>query len=389
MTTPTAGRRHELDALRGLAAASILAYHAFAMVAPSREALWLLFCSPAFPIVNGRPAVILFFVLSGFVLHGALSAEQERRGRVDYRGFILKRVCRIYLPFAAAAFLALVMATLAVRFGTLATEAVPKPMAGWPAAASFEPSVFAGLLTLSGVETDMALNSVAWSLVHELRISLVLPALFLLVRSRGAATLLVATAPAWIACQALESPVFASIPPTMAEATFQSFSSVAASLTATIYYLPMFLMGALAAERAPRLWALLDRLGPAKTAACFLAGYVLLWWPNDIAAAVGAALLVVLVARSGTCRRLAGLRAPAFLGRVSYSLYLIHLPLLQAVVLVFGGVLGAPLSLLLGVVLAIPAAALFARTVEAPSQRLGRRLAERPAPLAAALAPAE
>lgn len=389
MTTPAAGRRHELDTLRGLAAASIVAYHAFAMVAPSREALWILFCSPAFPLVNGRPAVILFFVLSGFVLHGALSAEQERRGRVDYRGFALKRLCRIYLPFAAAAFFALAAAMVAVHFGTLAADAVPKPMAGWPAAASFEPSVFAGLLALSGVETDMALNSVAWSLVHELRISLVLPLLFLLVRRQGAAALGGATALAWVACQALESPVFTSAPLTMAEATFQSFPSVAASLTATIYYLPMFLIGALAAEVAPRLSALLDRFGAARMAACFVAGYLLLWWPNDAVAAIGAAVLVVLVARSAIFRRLAGLRVPAFLGRVSYSLYLTHLPLLQAVVLIFGGVIGVPFAVLLGVVLAIPAAALFARWIEAPSQRLGRRLAERPAPVAPSLAPAE
>ncbi len=389
MTTPTAGRRHELDALRGLAAASIVAYHAFSMVAPSREALWVLFCSPAFPIVNGRPAVILFFVLSGFVLHGAMSAERERRGRIDCRGFALKRVCRIYLPFAAAAVFALAMATLAVRFGTLAAEAVPKPMAGWPNPASFEPPAFAGLLALSGVETDMALNSVAWSLVHELRISLLLPLLFLLVRRQGAATLGIATALAWVAWQALESPVFASTPPTMAEATFQSFSSVAASLTATLYYLPMFLLGALVAELAPRLSPLLDRFGPAKTAAGFVVGYTLLWWPNDAVTAAGAALLVILVARSEACRRFAGWRLPAFLGRVSYSLYLTHLPLLQAVVLVFGGLIGAPLAVLLGVILAAPVAALFARWVEAPSQRLGRRLAERTAPVVPALAPAE
>ena len=94
MSAPTPQRPDrlgELDALRGIAAVGVVAYHAVALHPPSREIMWGLFCSPLFPLVTGRPFVLLFFVLSGFVLHAALVAEREARGSVNVAAFLAKR----------------------------------------------------------------------------------------------------------------------------------------------------------------------------------------------------------------------------------------------------------------------------------------------------------
>jgi peptidoglycan/LPS O-acetylase OafA/YrhL len=50
------------------------------------------------PFVSGREAVILFFVLSGFVL----SLGSPVRSPAQYVEFALRRIGRIYLPFVAA-----------------------------------------------------------------------------------------------------------------------------------------------------------------------------------------------------------------------------------------------------------------------------------------------
>jgi len=68
---------------------------------------------------------------------------------------------------------------------------------------------------------------------------------------------------------------------------------------------------------------------------------------------------------------------PAWLGRVSYSLYLIHLPILTAAIHGLGPVLPLWAIMAIAVPTALIAAELFYRAVEAPSMRLGKRLTRR------------
>ena len=66
-------------------------------------------------VKSGDAAVILFFILSGFVL--ALPFLGARAP--SYPGFLAKRVCRIYLPYLAAVALAIACAAI------LGDEALP------------------------------------------------------------------------------------------------------------------------------------------------------------------------------------------------------------------------------------------------------------------------
>ena len=85
------GRHYpQLDALRGIAALMVVINH-FVLVGP----LWWVTKSPLRVLALGHEAVILFFVISGFVLTLQLTSDR----RVTYRDYVVKRICRIYLPY--------------------------------------------------------------------------------------------------------------------------------------------------------------------------------------------------------------------------------------------------------------------------------------------------
>lgn len=87
------GRLSKLDSLRGLAAVYVFLYH-FRLLDDTR--LWVV-------LNHGPEAVMLFFILSGFVIYYATHREQERRGsRLTFRHYFNRRVRRIYPIFLLA-----------------------------------------------------------------------------------------------------------------------------------------------------------------------------------------------------------------------------------------------------------------------------------------------
>ena len=85
---PTEGRLTSLDALRGIAAFLLLTVHGWKPGLRPKLTGWqwqLLNDTPLNLFISGRPWVMLFFVLSGFVL--ALSLE--RASRIDCGGFVV------------------------------------------------------------------------------------------------------------------------------------------------------------------------------------------------------------------------------------------------------------------------------------------------------------
>src|SRR5438105_12280270 len=88
-------RFRELDSLRGLAALIVVFHHFFWMwfyhQTERTDPAFLLF----YPLIAGHESVILFFLLSGFVL----SVPYLRGRSQPYGTFLLRRVLRIYCPY--------------------------------------------------------------------------------------------------------------------------------------------------------------------------------------------------------------------------------------------------------------------------------------------------
>ncbi len=142
------GRFASLDALRGVAALGVVATHVLQLGFPELTLNHSVFRM----LVNGRCFVIFFFLLSGFVLSINLLRGDPLR---FYGNFWVRRVVRIYLPYCAAGLIAVAVA--------------------WYTREPVEFRAVVDHLALAGTSVGIGLNNPSWSLVYELRISVILP----------------------------------------------------------------------------------------------------------------------------------------------------------------------------------------------------------------------
>lgn len=360
-----------LDGLRGVAALVVLLHHvAFAVpwfaptyfsqdLAPEGSVIWWLAYTPLKILTAGPEAVIVFFLLSGFVL----SLEPFRKPTFDWLGYYPRRIVRLYVPIIASVLLAVLLILVIPRSVGAVTGTWLEILA--------DPRISLGTVTREATvlfETDFRINPPLWSLVWEVWFSLLLPlfvALVLLLRRAW-----------WVA-------VIVGFAASVAGMHFAQ---------PALIYLPMFLIGVGLARGVEDLRSLANRIQSWR-----LGGLV--WWLLTILAVLllvltwlirgfgsidtlaaatispttllGATLLLFCCAFwPGAVRALT--TAPvAWLGRVSYSLYLVHVPVLLAIAFAVGD--GQWWWI---VVLAIPASLLvawgFARVVEVPAHRLSR-----------------
>jgi peptidoglycan/LPS O-acetylase OafA/YrhL len=353
-TAPAEPRIHALDGLRGAAAVAVVAFHVFLLVDLSELASAGILVTPLGLLVNGPGAVHVFFVLSGYVLAIALSRD-EAPGRLAR--FYVRRVFRIHPAYMVA-----------VLFAWVAS-------AGYPlASSSCDFHVPGALLPRALVFPSMAFGMlpVGWSLYVELAMSLVFPLLFLLARRLHPAA-------------------------SLAVAALLLFDF--GPLTAFLRFALDFALGAslyLERERVARGMA---RLPAAGKGAVLAAAALLLEAPYALAAlggghaglerghspqavvlmATGSVLLVVASLHIGPLTRCFEAPLAGFFGRISYSLYLVHLTVLL-VLRCRGGIAErqSPLQgvLLFAATLAVSTAlaVLGQRFVEEPAVRAGRAL---------------
>ena len=362
-SVPSPDRLDYLDSLRGVAAMLVVLHHSY-QTAP----FWpsVVRFSPARILLNGRSSVIFFFVLSGFVLaYGLWRGDQPTRFGV----FVTRRLARIYLPYAAAAFVA-VAAILALRPAALPDAAITfnemwsAPLT-WPTALAH--------LSLLGTSEAKAINTPSWSLVYELRISLAMPLLCFCAmtsaRWLAAATFATYVAGTWV----MNSMMGLGLVPYAA-------SGVLPNAVLTLHFAADFVIGVLLAKATlSRATWLFEMSSHRKVALGFAAaGFLLVF--HDVTASVGSALLMILALNSPAFQR--ALRRPVllWLGRVSFSLYLTHMIVLQLVVRALHGSVPLRVSIVLALLAMLPATILFYRYVEAPAARLSKRIGRRQHP---------
>lgn len=84
-------RIHRLDSLRGVSILMVMASHAFG------DNLAVQFPSIT-PLISGSFGVVIFFVLSGFIITSLLQNEYALTGRIDAKKFWLKRISKLAAP---------------------------------------------------------------------------------------------------------------------------------------------------------------------------------------------------------------------------------------------------------------------------------------------------
>jgi peptidoglycan/LPS O-acetylase OafA/YrhL len=347
----------QLDGLRGLAALVVVACHVVStlpgigsVVNGDRTAglttaeAWAVF-SPLHVLWNGTPAVHVFFVLSGFVLLLPFTRAAAVRSWAQYYA---KRFFRLYLP---------AWASLAVAVGLMTViPRSPSPLqSAWADMYVIDPTVGQVLKDALLLLNASTINTPLWSLKWEVAFSLLLP-LYVLVALRwrrfwhvkiGVALLLA------LAGALLD----------------QDWLS----------YLPIFAIGAILSAECERIRELTESWPRSvwflvAAAGVFLANAEWISPEQPIpgveaVVTAGATLIVLLFVSCRRAKRLGDTAAAQWLGRVSFSLYLVHLPIILAGVTLLRSV-SLPLALAVSVAATFVAAELFYRYVEQPSHRL-------------------
>lgn len=362
-------RFEQLDSLRGLAALTVIFGHLTNIFrvdhgpyAPIGAWLDRLDFTPLYLLFSAHEAVVLFFVLSGFVLY--LPFRQGRA--LPYNVYVIRRVCRIYLPFIAAVLVALIVHAMTYQ-GTL-------PAFGrWlnDPGQHISAVTVAGHVGMIGVYDTTAIIPVIWSLVHEMRVSLYYPALAGFVAKRTTWLLIGAA----LACFALGLALHAAVYMTTRHAV---------DVTDTVKYTGCFIIGALLAKQQTRVVSWLQRVGRFGRAFVILAAVMTYGGAHllpgkvkliagDVVVTVGAALLVALSLASPSWQRVLTRPVALWLGRVSYSTYLLHAIVILGVFHAGHARLPAWALVVASVMLTLAVSEIFHRWVEVPSMALGRR----------------
>ncbi|NHO32167.1 acyltransferase family protein [Acetobacter fallax] len=357
---------YTLDSLRGIAALTVVANHMLIMSDQGNRIWWhgaqptgiagvLLFRTPLAVLFQGVNAVYLFFVLSGFVL----SLPWVRGRSQTYATFVIRRFFRIYPPYIAA---------IILSFGLLALAGHPPvgETSYWYSQIWSGPFDGRCLLAIGMMDTRNAfMDFPVWTVSWELGIGLVFPLLMMPVARYGARGLAVSAALAILIGFVLRvtGPVAAEV-----------------GRSACAYIL-LFLMGAglaIIADRAQGFFALHRSFG----SALGIIGVLLLartWSDRPLIAflplGLGSMFLICAAISEGPLNRFLMLPVARWAGKISFSLYLIHVPIITAFV-AFGRL---PLfaSIFLGAVVSFAVAPQFHRLIERPGQQAGRFLTTR------------
>ncbi len=298
-----------LDTIRGLAALSVVTAH-YMMAYGLPRVFWRVNNTPLHIWYDGNAAVSLFFVLSGLVLslrHFRTTKEPDLR-QFSLAGYVAARIGRIWIPYAAVV---LVSAAL-VRWVGLTADANPRPSAWlvdlWASRVTLR-DVFRELRF--GHHMDLEMVPQAWTLYIELILSLLVPvAVYIAGRSvwwlLGTVVVLHWVLNVWpytlhFALGVVIAKYYVEMGAWLAPRRFLRLGLLCVAI---LLYTVRFTVG-------PRLHWDLNR--------------DLIWYIT----AVGSAMILV-VASSGTLKKILSWAALRYVGKTSYSIYLIHLAILIA-----------------------------------------------------------
>lgn len=329
MADASTSRLPFLDGLRGVAALVVVISHLTIAFRPQAffgkeqelSYSWLsrFAISPLFVFVNGSFAVFIFFVLSGFVI--SASADRNRGSII---GACVARIVRLSLPAGAS----ILFAAAILNLGLLSVSPVAEIVGHWwvkrlPAYLGTSvpwTTVLKDMLGQYYLSGEVRYNGVLWTMPKELAGSIVLYIAFLssssliyrisLITLSFVACLWLDLTPNYYVCFALGFLAYLCADNIRRMPGWVGLFLILAGLIGggepffppppeSIYFLPYAYAVHLGLER-----------------------YI---WP------MAAAVLLAGIMSSGMAKQMLSGPVPQFLGRVSFSVYLIHIPLLWSV----------------------------------------------------------
>jgi peptidoglycan/LPS O-acetylase OafA/YrhL len=307
--------------------------------------------------------------LSGFVLTCSLVVTPT-----PYKNFVIKRIFRIYPAFILVI---LVSYCLHCMIGNhpaaTATEFLKRecnPVLSM--------TLLVQHLLMIGTKAAMRLDGVMWTLVYEMRISLIFPVILLSVMwYRWWAVL-------WYLLLSIGCTEFLFFA-TVKIASGGDDASFTATVLETGFFIIFFAVGAYLAIEREQVSCHIARLSQWRKALLFVAtiycvykgvDYYSPWGAaSDYFHGAGACGIIALAMGVPKFAKVLTHKITIWLGRISYSLYLVHLPILYAVSQTFAKSWN-PLSVtIVTVAFSLIAAELLATTIEFPFIKLGKRLA--------------
>ncbi|MEV1249618.1 acyltransferase [Nonomuraea sp. NPDC049750] len=382
-TAPAPARLAWLDALRGIGALAVVAEHLLPWFLPALRPFWFNL---------GVYGILVFFLVSGYIIPTSL----ERHG--DVRTFWVSRAFRLYPLYLAVAAL-----VLAAAWWVPVRAEVPRD----GTAVAAHATMLLDVVGVGGVADTM------WTLSYEMVFYLLVTALFVtrLHERSGLFAVLFAAGSVvvgllvggallkggWVA-YASGAAFFAGLA-CVISGRFRTAAACALGLMAVallvlgsrVPWMGVAVLGVMFAGTAIHRW---ERGTGGLWPVAVTAGLVALapiwaieagwWWVEPDVWITTIALAAATFAGGMTLRGRRVPRVLTWLGLISYSLYLVHHPLLKFFVEVSGDLRRSPLPLQIGMatlamVLVLLASALAYRFVEKPMQSLGRRVSRRAA----------
>lgn len=361
---PVHGRLKSLDGLRGIAALVVLLHHGLLPIPEFSGPLysdvdagswnWLVF-SPLHFFFAGTEAVLVFFVLSGFVLARPVLGS----ARFSWRAYYPSRLCRIYIPVLAAVCWAALLCAILPRSPALCAD--PSP---WMRAHAQPLTPTRALIDSLLLFGSSSLNGPLWSLRWELIFSLSLPLYAWLGARFGRHWL--PLLPVIAALAAVVTLVGASA------ATYLLTFGIGVLFAAGLGSVEQLARRVSTSRRAPLWWVLLFVVDVLLLTARWTLVPILPrpWSAAGVSLVVlGAAGCLFLAVTCPLAGRVLTTRGAQWLGAVSFSLYLTHEPIVVAI----AQILPTPIdryTILVSTPVSLAFAAGFTKLVERPAHGL-------------------
>lgn len=319
-------RIHSLDGVRGIASLTVIFHHSLLVLplfsavyegTPVSPLIFLFGFSPLHIFWAGQEAVIVFFVLSGYVLSMQFWSDRS----VNYPAFLCRRVLRLYPAYYVSTVVAAILLSRAV------SGPIP-PMSWWyqymNRPLNFSPGVIIEHLLLFVPARDNVFDGVCWTLVVEMLISLIFPLMIWGMRLLRVLALPVAI----LASLAIRHFLGVKTDHTIYEPIVNS-----------LYYMWNFVAGAELARRRGLIAHWMSALSPGLAGLLLSTGLFFLTWRWTFPSTseriipfvwmIGAAIVISVAGNSSAVRKWLQQPALIFLGSVSYSAYLLHYPILM------------------------------------------------------------